>query len=260
MRRLAPVILLGLLWLAACGGSAATPAPTPTTAPPTPEPTATPFIIVTPVVTDAVPADGRPGDPVPADIVATAEAIHGEGGVYVAALLRPGDVPAGWQMDRAPQYTARSPEPGEMYSFACDRLPARSTGVATVGYRSLEGLPSLAVEYVIYATAEDAAAALAEMRASAESCGTFTVNAAGGEVSARMTPLEFPAGGDGSFAVALETASAATGNLLTHVIKIQQGRVIIGINHAVRGGDPLPDQGVSERAAELTVRYLSQIE
>lgn len=155
--------------------------------------------------------------------MATAEAIHGEGGVYVAGLLRPGDVPAGWQMDRAPQYVARSPEPGEMYSFACDQLPARSTGVATVGYRSLEGLPSLTVEYVIYATAEDAAAALAEMRATAESCGTFTVTAAGGEVSARMTPLDFPAGGDASFAVALETASAATGDLLTHVIKDPAG-------------------------------------
>jgi hypothetical protein len=131
-----------------------------------------------------------------------------------------------------------------MYSFACEQLPARSTGVATVGYRSLEGLPSLTVEYVIYAA----------------SCGTFTVTAAGGEVSARMTPLEFPAGGDASFAVALETASAATGDLLTHVIKIRQGRVIIGINHAARGGDPPPDPAVSERAAELTVRYLSQIE
>jgi hypothetical protein len=260
MRRLALVAVFGLLWLAACGGSAATPAATPTKVPPTPEATPTRLIIVTPVVTDAVSADGRPGDPVPADIVATAEAIHGEGGVYVAGLLRPGDVPAGWQMDRAPQYAARSPEPGEMYSFACEQLPARSTGVATVGYRSLEGLPSLTVEYVIYATAEDAAAALAEMRAAAASCGTFTVTAAGGEVSARMTPLEFPAGGDASFAVALETASAATGDLLTHVIKIRQGRVIIGINHAARGGDPPPDPAVSERAAELTVRYLSQIE
>jgi hypothetical protein len=259
MRRLAPVALLGLLWLAACGGSTATPVSTSVVLR-APEATATRLFIVTPVVPDASPAAVRPGDPVPADIVATAEAIHGEGGVYVAGLLRPGDVPAGWQMDRAPQYAARSPGPGEMYSFACVQLPARSTGVAAVGYRSLEGLPSLTVEYVIYATAEDAAAALAEMRTAAEACGTFTVNAAGGEVSARMTPLDFPASGDASFAVALETASAATGDLLTHVIKIQQGRVVVGINHAVRGGDPQPDPAVSERAVELTVQYLSQIE
>lgn len=205
--------------------------------------------------------DRQLAERVPDSIVATAEAIFGDGGIYVASLPRPGDVPAGWQMDRAPRFQPRDPQPGETYQFACEALPARSTGVATVGYRSLEGLPAISVEYVIYPSANTAALALSDMRRAAETCGEFEVSVTGGlgAVRARMTPIRYPAFGNDSFAVALETNSEATGPLLTHVIKIRQDNVVIGINHAVGADSQPPDAAVSESISSLSVAYLDQI-
>ncbi|MEZ4517970.1 MAG: hypothetical protein R3C44_14515 [Chloroflexota bacterium] len=232
---------------------------------PHPEPTATRFVIVTPIVEDAAsPTDTavQPGDPAPPEIVATAEAIYGEGGVYVANLPRPGDVPSGWLMDRSPHYQARTPEPGETYRFACRDLPARSTGVATVGYRSLEGLPSVSIEYVLYPSDEAAEAALADMGEAAETCGEFGAQLSGltGGVQARITPVDYPAFGEGTFAAVLETDSEATGPLVTQVIKIRQGNVVAGINHVVSAGEAEPDPVVGEALSELVVTYLSGIE
>lgn len=263
MRRLLGLAGAVVLLAAACAGEM-TPANVATdVAPMTPAATVEPtrLVIVTPIVSSAPSDDTQSGDRVPAEIVATAEAIFGDGGIYVASLLRPSDVPAGWLLDRAPRFVPRSPEPGETYAFACETLPARSTGVATVGYRSLEGLPSLSVEYVVYPSAEAAAAALADMQTAAESCGAFGVSLVGSEsVTAEMTPLALSPFGDASFAIALDTRSPTTGDLLTHVVKILQDNVVIGINHAVRSDDAPPDREITEQAARLTVQYLSQIE
>lgn len=227
-------------------------------------PTPTRLVIATPIVETRAPdegtsADGRPGDPPPPEIVATAEALFGEGGIYVAHLVRPGDVPAGWRMDRAPNYAARVPEPGSTYRFACAELPARSSGVASVGYRNLEGLPSITVEYVIYPTEDAAVAALADMQTAAETCGDFELEVAGG-VAAGIMPISFTPIGDASFAAALATSSGATGDLLTHLVKVRQGHVVIGVNHTTRAGEPEPDRAITEAVARLAVDYVAGIE
>lgn len=253
------LLVVGLLLLAACA--------TPQVAEQRPAgPAATPSAAAEPTrLSIAVPIsptperEAQPGDPVPPEIIATAEALFGEGGIYVAHLLRPTDVPAGWLLDRAPRYASRLPEPGETYSFACEELPARSIGVAGVGYRSLEGLPSLSVEYVIYPSADAAKAALADMQGASERCGDFRVEVAGG-VDARITPIPFASLGEASFAAALETSSDGTGDLLTHVVKVQQGRVVIGINHAVLAGEAEPDRALTEAMARLAAGYVAMIE
>ncbi len=256
--RLAVTALWLLLAAAACATEPPAPPPLPTVVP-TPLPTATRLSLATPVVSERSETTMESGDAPPPEIIATAEALFGEGGVYVASLPRPSDVPSGWLMDRAPRFDSREPQPGETYRFACEDLMARSIGVASVGYRSLEGLPSASVEYVVYPSEAEAKDALADMRQAAAGCGEFGAAAAGG-VQARMTPIAFRNYGAGSFAVALETSAEATGDLLTHVIKIQQGNVVIGINHVVQAGDAAPDSAVSERLSRLAVSYVSQIE
>lgn len=254
VRVLLPIVVAVLL--AACGGAddaALSPETTMPTAPAAaattpPEPTAAPN-------QSEAAAGIQPGEPVPADIVATAVAVHGEGGVYVANLPRPADVPAEWLMDRAPQYEARSPRPGEKFRFACEDLPARSIGAASVGYRSLEGLPSVSIEYVIYPSAEDAAAALADMRAAAERCGPFEALAG---VAAQIQPIPFPELGEGSFAAELASDSEATGSLLTHVVKVRQGPVIIGVNLSANGAEGPPDQAISAALARLALVYVQR--
>lgn len=214
-------------------------------------------------------------EPTTASVIATAEpgatesggeepgsvgalALDEQAAYYISRLPRPSDVPAGWRMDRTPQFEERAPAPGETYRFACEELPARSIGQATVGYRSLDALPSMTIEYVVYASDEDAAAALAEMRAATETCEQFALSGqAGDPPDAAFLPLDFPSFGGDSFGAALTTDTAATGSLLTHVIKIQSGPVVVGINHANWGDQPPPEAAVTEAMARLTLDYLA---
>jgi hypothetical protein len=159
-------------------------------------------------------------------------------------------------MNPPPDFQTRAPGPDETYQFACLELPARSIGLASVGYRSLEGLPNVVIEYVVYPTAGDAGAALADMRRAAEACAAFTIGEGDDAIQAAFAPLDFPAQGDDSFAAALTTSGPITGDLLTHVIKIQRGHVVIGISHANAAGGAPPDAALTEALAWLTVEQI----
>lgn len=243
-----PLLLLTLtLALLAAGCSRSdTPAadvPLPTLRPatvaaPTPPPPATPPTASPTPVAPAAPAATRTG----AD--------------YVLRLPREDAVPANWAMNPVPDFETRAPQPGETYHFACRDLPARSIGVATVGYRHLDGLPSVSIEYVIYPTAEDASAALADMRAAADACDDFTIGSGDAATAAGFTPLEPPAGGDEGFAAALTTVNAVSGDLVTHVVKVRQSHVIIGISHTARAGEALPDEALTRMLIETALDNL----
>lgn len=179
------------------------------------------------------------------------------GADYVLLLPREAAVPAGWVMSPPPAYESRQPQPGDTYRFGCLDLTARSVGAASVGYRSLEGLPNVHIEYVIYPTAEDAAAALADMQQATVECPTFTIGEGDGATAAAFGPLDFPPYGDAGIASALHTESDLTGSLLTHMIKIRRGHVIIGIHHANYAGEPPPDAALTESLAALAVSNLT---
>ncbi len=173
------------------------------------------------------------------------------GADYVLRLPREDAVPAGWAISPPPDFQTRAPQPGDTYRFACRDLPARSIGLASVGYRHLEGLPSVAIEYVVYASAADAAAALADMRAAAESCGDFTI----GATAAAFAPLNFPELGDDRFAAALTTGGSG-GDLLTHVVKVQREHVVIGISHSAYADQAPPDEALTRALVERAIENL----
>ena len=175
-----------------------------------------------------------------------------EGADYVLRLPREDAVPADWAMSPQPDFQRRAPQPGDTYPFACRDLPARSIGIATVGYRHLDGLPSVAIEYVIYASAADAEAALADMAATAETCGDFTL----GATTAAFVPLDFPDLGDGRFAAALTTRGTESGDLLIHVVKVRQGHVGIGISHPTYAGEAPPDEALTRALVEQAMDNL----
>jgi len=179
-----------------------------------------------------------------------------EGADYVLRLPREDAVPAGWAMSPLPDFQSRAPQPGDTYHFACRDLPARSIGIATVGYRHLDGLPSVAIEYVVYASAADAGAALADMRAATETCGDFTIGA-GGATTAAFAPLDFPDLGDDRFAAALTTRGADSRELLTHVVKVRHSHVVIGISHTAYAGETPPDEALTRALVERAIEALS---
>lgn len=240
-------VLLAALWLAACGRGAPSEAPTLATA--TPDAPA-----ATTAPTDLPTLTAEPTAATPASVAPAATRVGSE---YVLLLPREAAVPGGWVMNPSPNFQTRRPNPGDTYRFACLDLPARSIGVASVGYRNLEGLPSVHVEYVVYPSAEDAAAALADMQRATEACATFTIGQGEGATSAALLPLDFPAYGDAGFAVALNTTSAQTGDLVTHVIKIRRDHVVAGISHAGYADAPPPDSALSESLAALVVSNLA---
>lgn len=204
-----------------------------------------------------LPAAATPAPlPSPSSSVATPAATR-VGADYVLLLPREAAVPAGWVMNPTPAYESRRPQPGDTYRFGCLDLTARSVGVATVGYRNLEGLPNVHIEYVIYPTAEDAAAALADMQRATVECPTFTIGEGDGATAAAFGPLDFPPYGDAGIASTLHTESDLTGSLLTHMIKIRRGHVIIGIHHANYAGEPPPDRALTESLAALAVGNLA---
>jgi len=235
--RLWGMIGLAIVILAACGGQA--PA----------APTAAATIITddgpTPLPTDAAPT-----------VAPTAVATR-VGADYVLRLPREAAVPTGWLINPSPAFETRQPAPGDTYRYACQELTARSVGQASVGYRSLEGLPNVFIEYVIYPTAEAAAEALADMQAATNACDQFPIGEGEGATQAEFAPLEFPAHGDAGFAVALATQSAQTGGLLTHVVKVRQGHVIIGISHAGAADGEAPDLALTESLIALAVSNLA---
>ncbi len=175
------------------------------------------------------------------------------GSDYVLLLPREDTVPAGWAINPPPDFQTRAPQPGDTYRFACRDLPARSIGIATVGYRHLDGLPSVTIEYVIYPAAADADTALADMRAAAESCGPFTIGAG---TDATFAPLDFPALGDDRFAAALSTSGDETNDLLIHVVKVRQSHVVIGISHSARADDAPPDAALTQALVERAIQNL----
>lgn len=241
--------------LAACGGEPAagipaTPAATQrATAPTEPPSTAATQRATAPTepLATAAPSEALPVTP---------PAATRTGSEYVLLLPREAAVPAGWAMNPAPAFKTRRPQPGDTYRFACQDLTARSVGIANVGYRSLEGLPSIHIEYVIYPTAEAAAAALADMRQAVDDCAEFDIGAGAGAISAAFSPLDFPAYGDAGFAAALRTDSPITGALLTHMVKVRQGHTVIGINHANYDGEAPPDAALTESLVALAVGNL----
>jgi hypothetical protein len=160
-------------------------------------------------------------------------------------------------MDRRPDYQVQERQPGETYRFTCLDLPARSIGIASVGYRSLEGLPNVYIEYVIYQNANDAGAAWTDMLQATAECSEFTIGQGNSATAARLAPIEFRSFGEESFAGSLETMNDLTGNLVTHFVKIRQDNVIIGINHATMAADAPPDPSLTQSLAALAVRNLS---
>ena len=204
----------------------------------------------------SVPTDPAPEATVALPTVAAVAAPTRVGVDYVILLPREAAVPVGWAMNPTVNYDTRQPQPGETYHFACRDLTARSIGAASVGYRSLEGLPSIHIEYVVYPTAELAAAALADMQSAVEACPEFTIGEGDGATSAAFSPLDFPAYGDAGFATALNTSSPVTGELQTHAIKIRSGHVVIGINHTTYATEPPPDRALTESLAALAVGNL----
>lgn len=175
---------------------------------------------------------------------------------YVLLLPREAAVPAGWAMSQSPGFETRRPQPGDTYRFACRDLPARGVGAASVGYRHLEGMPSLHIEYVVYPTAEDAAAALADMQLAVDECAEFMIGDGERATSAAFSALEFPAYGDAGFAAALETDSSVSGQLQTHMVKIRNDHVVVGINHTAYAAEPPPDAALTESLAALAVSNL----
>ena len=171
-------------------------------------------------------------------------------------LPREDAVPTGWAINPPPDFQTRAPNPDDTYRFACRDLPARSIGIATVGYRHLDGLPSVAIEYVIYASADAAAAALADMRAAAETCGDFAIGQGDAATAAALAPLVFDPLGDDSFAAALTTGGDTAGGLLIHVVKVRQGHVVIGISHSAAADQPPPDAALTRALAERAVENL----
>ena len=240
-RRTSALIALTLLLLAACGGK--------TTAPAILTPLAQAGELTaateTAVATDVVLSPS----PTPPVLVTRV------GADYVLRLPREDAVPANWAMSPLPDFQSRAPQPGDTYRFACRDLPARSIGIATVGYRHLDGLPSVAIEYVIYGSAADAADALADMRAAAETCGDFTLGA-GGATTAAFAPLDFPELGDERFAVALSTSGDASGDLLTHVVKVRQSHIVIGISHTTYADEAPPDGALTRALVERAINNL----
>lgn len=178
------------------------------------------------------------------------------GADYVLRLPREDAVPSDWAMSPQPDFETRAPRPGETYHFACRDLPARSIGIATVGYRHLDGLPSVAIEYVIYPTAEDASAALADMRVAAGDCDDFTIGAGDTATAASFAPLEPPAAGEEGFAAALTTTNPISGDLVTHLVKVRQNHVIIGISHTARVGEAPPDEALTRALIETALNNL----
>lgn len=217
----------------AAGGATTTTAPTPATAEPASE--AADSATVTPT---SPPAATRVGSD------------------YVLLLPREDAVPTGWAINPPPDFQTRAPGPADTYRFACRDLPARSIGIATVGYRHLDGLPSVAIEYVIYASADAAAAALADMRAATETCGDFAIGQGEAATAAALAPLAFDPLGDDSFAAALTTGGDTTGGLLTHVVKVRQGHVVIGVSHTVYADQAPPDAALTRALAERAVENL----
>lgn len=203
--------------------------------------------------TDRTPTPGAESPSSNADETATPPPLATrEGADYVLRLPREDAVPADWAMSPQPDFQRRAPQPGDTYPFACRDLPARSIGIATVGYRHLDGLPSVAIEYVIYASAADAEAALADMAATAETCGDFTL----GATTAAFVPLDFPDLGDGRFAAALTTHGTESGDLLIHVVKVRQGHVVIGISHTTYAGEAPPDEALTRALVEQAMDNL----
>ena len=204
----------------------------------------------------SAPVETLPPAPSPTPAEQATPAATRTGADYVLRLPREDAVPSGWAMSPQPDFETRAPRPGETYRFACRDLPARSIGIATVGYRHLDGLPSVAIEYVIYPTAEDAAAALADMRVAADTCGDFTIGSGDAATAASFAPLEPPVGGEEGFAAALTTANAVSGDLVTHLVKERQNHVIIGISHTARAGDAPPDEALTRALIETALSNL----
>lgn len=259
----AVALLIALLLLSACAGQEAA---QPTLAPTTGAAAATAAVadatLLPVTVPAATPLPTATLAPDPATVEAVASpaappaAATRTGANYVLSLPREAAVPADWLMNPPPDFQTRLPGPGDTYRFACLELPARSTGLATVGYRSLEGLPNVAIEYAVYPSTAEAGAALADMRQAASDCIEFTIGEGDNAIQAAFAPLDFPAHGDDSFAVALTTSGPTTGDLLTHVIKIQRGHVVIGISHANAAGGPPPDAALTESLAQLAVEQI----
>ncbi len=228
---------LGIISLVACGGQIP----------------AAPTAVAEIITTD----EAAPPPAIAAPTLAPTAAATRVGADYVLLLPREAAVPAGWLVNPAPVFETRQPAAGDTYRYACQELPARSVGQASVGYRNLEGLPNVFIEYVIYPTAEIAAEALADMQAATNACGQFTIGEGEGATQATFEPLEFPAHGDAGFAAALATRSAQTGGLLTHVVKVRLGHVIIGVSHANAADGEAPDLALTESLVALAVSNLA---
>lgn len=246
---LAQLALAGVLLAAACrapaGGRDGT------------SPAASPVIAATPPPATAVPATVTPAATPPPAEATTAPAATRVGAEYVLLLPREAAVPSDWVMNPLPDYEARAPGPDDTYRFACRDLPARSIGAASVGYRHLEGLPSVYIEYVVYPSAEAAATALADMRDAIDGCPAFAIGAGESATDATFAPLDFPPHGDETLAAALATDNPVTGALVTHVLKVRQGHVIIGIAHASDAGADPPDDSLTQALVEFAVANLT---
>lgn len=215
-------------------------------------PDATPAATATTLASTAEPTT----PPAPQETAAPSLVIR-PGAEYVLLLPREAAVPADWAMNPPPSYETRRPQPGDTYRFACLDLTSRAVGQAAVGYRHLEGMPSLHIEYVIYPTDEAAAAALADMERAVSECPTFSIGQGDGAVAAAFSPLAFPAYGDGGFAAVLATDSDVTGSLVTHMIKIRRGHVVIGVNHGNYAVSEAPDAALTESLVALAVGNLT---
>lgn len=249
------VLFLLFLALAACGGEPAAAPPEATQATSPAAVTGAPVETALPTATPAAPTPAAPTPPDPSPTQRSL--IRRPGAEYVLLLPREAAVPADWLMNPQPSYETRRPQPGDTYRFACLELSSRAVGQAAVGYRHIEGMPSINIEYVIYPTDDAATEALGDMARAATECTRFTIGEGGAAIAAGFSPLDFPAYGDGAFAASLATESVLTGPLVTHMIKVRSGHVVIGINHANYAGEASPDAALTESLVALAVGNLA---
>lgn len=179
------------------------------------------------------------------------------GAEHVLKLPREDSVPADFLMARLPDYQVRNPSPSDTYRFACQDLPARSIGVATVSYRHLSGLPSVSVEYVIYPDPAVAGQALADMQDAMRQCPNFTIGE-GTERTATLAELALPPLGDSSFAMTLSTEGPTTGSLETQALKMLVGEYVVGINYVDYATRQPGDSNLLESVAHAALQALAQ--
>jgi hypothetical protein len=83
------------------------------------------------------------------------------------------------------------------------------------------------------------------MRQAIDECPSFAIGQGDSATVAVFAPLDFPQIGDERLAAALSTTGPISGDLLSHMVKVRQGHVIVGIVHANLADAVPPDAALT---------------